>query len=230
MAEALGATLPLIRAQGTSSTIAGTTDPFGTVLGFTENYSVIAAPLRAGNTALGVLTLAHHAPGRYGPESQAMTATFASYAAVAIENARLYEATHDQAWVSTVLLQVAEATQSITNIDELLATVVQITPLLVGVNACALMMWDDDAEAFVPGAAEGLTAEQQDDFDQWVVLPGEETAFDQLRVVKSPILLPHWSFAKPAGSERTSEEETLEDESQKSRPWYYFQWSSRIQF
>ena len=222
LAEALGATLPLIRAQATSSTIAGTTDPFGAVFGFTENYSVIAAPLRAGNTALGVLTLAHHAPGRYGPESQAMTATFASYAAVAIENARLYEATHDQAWVSTVLLQVAEATQSITNIDELLATVVQITPLLVGVNACALMMWDDDAEAFVPGAAEGLTAEQQDDFDQWVVQPGEETAFDQLRVVKSPILLPHWSFAKPAGSARTSEEETSEDESLKSRPLVLF--------
>jgi sigma-B regulation protein RsbU (phosphoserine phosphatase) len=222
LAEALGATLPVIRAQGTSSNTTGTTDPFGTVLGFTENYSVIAAPLRSGNTALGVLTLAHRAPGRYGTESQAMTATFASYAAVAIENAKLYEATHDQAWVSTVLLQVAEATQSLTNIEELLATVVQITPLLVGVNACALMMWDEDSDAFVPGAAEGLTAEQQDDFDQWVVQPGEETAFDQLRVVKSPILLPHWSFAKSTDIERTSEEEISEDGSQKSRPLVLF--------
>jgi len=84
------------------------------------------------------------------------------------------------------------------------------------------MMWDDDAEAFVPGAAEGLSADQQDDFDQWVVLPGEETAFDQLRVVKSPILLPHWSFAKPVDSERSSEEEITEDDNQKSRPLVLF--------
>ena len=48
--------------------------------------------------------------------------TFASYAAVAIENTRLYEAAHDQAWISTVLLQVAEATQSLNSMDELLAT------------------------------------------------------------------------------------------------------------
>jgi serine phosphatase RsbU (regulator of sigma subunit)/transcriptional regulator with GAF, ATPase, and Fis domain/anti-sigma regulatory factor (Ser/Thr protein kinase) len=221
LAEALEAELPLIRDLGIASTTVETTDPFGTVLGLSKNYSAIAAPLRAGSTALGVLTLAHQAPGRYGAESQAMTATFASYAAVAIENAKLYEATHDQAWVSTVLLQVAEATQSITDIDELLATVVQITPLLVGVNACALMMWDEDADAFVPGAAQGLTTEQQNDFEQWVVHPGEEAVFDQLRVVKSPILLPHWSFSKPTDGEFT-EDDIPEGESQRSRPLVLF--------
>jgi serine phosphatase RsbU (regulator of sigma subunit)/transcriptional regulator with GAF, ATPase, and Fis domain/anti-sigma regulatory factor (Ser/Thr protein kinase) len=222
LAEALNTTEPLIRSQSTNSNTAEVTDPFGTILNFKENYSIIAAPLRAGDVALGVLTLAHHTPGRYGAESQAMTATFASYAAVAIENARLYESTHDQAWVSTVLLQVAEATQSLTDIDELLATVVQITPLLVGVNACALMMWDDDAEAFVPSAAHGLTTEQQADFDQWIVLPGEEPAFDQLRVSKTPILLSHWSFAKPAGADDPVEGEKLDNQDRESRPLVLF--------
>ena len=36
--------------------------------------------------------------------------TFASQAAVAIDNARRYTAQREQAWISTALLQVAEAT------------------------------------------------------------------------------------------------------------------------
>lgn len=222
LGEALNAEQPLIRVQGNNVNGSPTHDPFGSVFGLPDDYSAIAAPLRAGNMALGVLTLTHHTPGRYGAESQAMTATFASYAAVAIENVKLYEATHDQAWVSTVLLQVAEATQSITDIDELLSTVVQITPLLVGVNACALMMWDDSADAFVPGAAQGLTSEQQDNFDQWIVHPGDEEAFDQLREIKTPILLTHWSFTTTVNKENSSEEDASRFESYRSRPLVLF--------
>ena len=40
-------------------------------------------------------------------------------------------------WSATVLLQVAEAMQSITNTDELFSTMVRLTPLLVGINQCA---------------------------------------------------------------------------------------------
>jgi GAF domain-containing protein len=46
-----------------------------------------------------------------------MPVAFASYAAVAIENARLYETAQEQAWISAVLLKVAEATQSLTTRD-----------------------------------------------------------------------------------------------------------------
>jgi serine phosphatase RsbU (regulator of sigma subunit) len=62
------------------------------------------------------------------------------------------------------------------------------------------MMWDEDAEVFMPGAAHGLTPEQQADFEQWVIAPGEEPAFDQLRALKSPTLLPDWYFASPSTS------------------------------
>jgi len=48
-----------------------------------DDYSSIAAPLRVGDQSVGVLTLAHSTPGRYGHEAQTMTTTFASYAAVA---------------------------------------------------------------------------------------------------------------------------------------------------
>jgi sigma-B regulation protein RsbU (phosphoserine phosphatase) len=224
LVEALQSKLPLIRTRDNLPDAIETeiTDPFGTVLGLKGNYSAIAARLHTGDTALGVLTLVHQTPGRYGAESQAMTATFASYAAVAIENAKLYETTHDQAWVSTVLLQVAEATQSLTDIDELLSTVVQITPLLVGVNACALMMWDEDTEVFTPGAAQGLNEEQQNDFDQWVVHLGDDPAFDQMRIAKSPILLPHWSFAKSVNESNQTEIDVAGIDERRTRPLVLF--------
>ena len=59
----------------------------GLIAGFEQDYSGLAVPLRVGDQPYGVITLSHSTPGRYGHEAQAMTTTFASYAAVAIENA-----------------------------------------------------------------------------------------------------------------------------------------------
>ena len=107
---------------------------------FGSDYSSIAAPLHTGDEILGMLTLIHHQPGRYGLESQKITSAFASYAAIAIENTRLYEISQEQAWVATILLQVAQATQSQTNLEELVHTIVRLTPMVVGIKGCALFL------------------------------------------------------------------------------------------
>jgi serine phosphatase RsbU (regulator of sigma subunit)/putative methionine-R-sulfoxide reductase with GAF domain len=181
LAGALGADQPIVRPATAEQ------DGLGSSLEFPASYSAIAAPLRTGSETLGVLTLLHHSPGRYGSEARAMTEAFASYAAVAIENTRLYEAAHEQVWVSTVLLQVAEATQSLTELGELLATVVRITPMLVGVNACAIYLLDGDT--FIPAAASGLNAQAQLEFSRWRFSPGEVPALDQLLAEKRPTIL-----------------------------------------
>ena len=185
LSDALGAASPSIR------TSADPYDPIGAILNFPADYSAIAAPLRIGEQNLGILTMVHHTPGRYGSESRAMTAAFASYAAVAIENTRLYEAAHDQAWVSTVLLQVAEATQSLTSRQELLDTVVHIIPELVGVRSCAILLWDKASETFIPTVAYGLSPEQQENFVSWHITTtnGQINAFDTLVKEKKSILL-----------------------------------------
>jgi phosphoserine phosphatase RsbU/P len=123
--------------------------PLGTVLKAPITYSSVAAPMRAGDQVLGVLTLAHTTPGRYGPEAQAMTTTFASYAAVAVQNSRLFSEAQSQAWTSTVLLQVANASQASNTVDDLLDTMVRLTPLLIGVTKCAFFLWDDNSKVFI---------------------------------------------------------------------------------
>ena len=181
--QALQADQPIIRAPDTPP------DPVGESLGYPSDYSAIAAPLRAGERRLGVLTLAHSSAGRYGAESRAMTAAFASYAAVAIENTRLYQETQEQASISTIMLQVAKATQLLTTLDQVLETVVDLMPMLVGVDRCAILLWDEDGQTFSPATAYGLSEEQQESFQQWYITPGDEPAFDDLGLTKSPIFI-----------------------------------------
>jgi GAF domain-containing protein len=163
-------------------------DPLALVLRLPGNYSAISAPLRIGKQMLGILTLAHRTPGRYGSEAVAMTTTFANYAAIAIQNTRLYEDAHEQAWVSTALLQVAEATYSATDLEELLTTVTRIMPMLVGVKSCTLYMLDEDGN-FVPTASSGLQPGQRAEFERWRYAPGEVPALDRLLLQKQPVIL-----------------------------------------
>ncbi len=188
--QALSADQPTIRNSRTPA------EPLGAVLEFSSDYSSIAAPLKAGDQRLGLLTLVHHTSDRYGSESQSMTAAFASYAAVAIENARLYEDAQEQAWISTVLLKVAEATQSLTTLDEVLETVVRLLPMLVGVDRCALLLtsqeeesWGKTAQTLVPAVAYGFTPSQKAFFDKWHVAQGDVLALDYVCLIKSPIFI-----------------------------------------
>lgn len=160
------------------------TDPLwitGLTAGFNQDYSALAVPLRLGDQPLGVVTLAHNTPGRYGHEAQAMTTTFASYAAVAIENARLFDAAQEQAYASAALLQVAQAIVSLNDLDEILGTIIRIMPILVGVQRAALYEWDKDKDIFRPSQEYGLSEEDAISFWNRAFVSGEFAFLDACR-------------------------------------------------
>jgi serine phosphatase RsbU (regulator of sigma subunit)/putative methionine-R-sulfoxide reductase with GAF domain/anti-sigma regulatory factor (Ser/Thr protein kinase) len=140
--------------------------------GLERDHSGISVPLRIGGQSVGVLTLSHHAAGRYGHEAQDMATTFASYAAVAIENARLYDDAQEQAYSSAALLQVAQAVVSLSDLDEILGTIVRTMPILVGVQRAAVYSWDAAARLFHPRQAYGIAADQRESV--WRALSGDE--------------------------------------------------------
>src|SRR5687768_6534631 len=90
-----------------------------------------------------------------------MTTTFASYAAVAIENARLFDSAQEQAYASAALLQVAQAVVSLNDLDEILGTIIRIMPILVGVHRTALYRWDAEREVFMVSHEFGFSNEEQ---------------------------------------------------------------------
>ena len=153
--------------------------PTGAARGFSADYSSIATALRAGDHPLGVLTLTHHSPGKYGHEAQAITSTFANYASVAIENARLYDAAQEQAYASAALLQIAQAVANSNNLEETIGSVVRITPILVGVKACAIYLWE--AGNFHPAQVYGLSEEALKVLWGKDYIPGDFHLLDEVR-------------------------------------------------
>ena len=169
------------------------TDPIwvtGLAAGFEQDYSGLAVPLRLGDQSLGVITLAHSTPGRYGHEAQTMTTTFASYAAVAIENARLFDSAQEQAYASAALLQVAQAIVSLSDIDETLGTIIRIMPILVGVARAALYEWDQNAEVFRPSQQYGLSEEEAAQFWDRTFAPDEFALLQACRQEMSMMACP----------------------------------------
>ena len=175
LAKALYSDKPLIRKSSDPIWVSGLAG------GFAQDYSALAVPLRVGDQPYGVITLAHSTPGRYGHEAQAMTTTFASYAAVAIENARLYDSAQEQAYASAALLQVAQAIVSLNDVDEILESIIRILPILVGVARAALYQWDSEKEVFHPSQQYGLSEEDEKVFWTRSFAPGEFAFLDSCR-------------------------------------------------
>ncbi len=110
-----------------------------------------------------------------------MVATFASYAAVAIENTRLYDTAQEQAYASAALLQVAQAIVSLNDLDEILGTIIRIMPILVGVERAALYQWDAEKHLFHPSQQYGLSDEEEKMFWNRSFAPGEFAFLDSCR-------------------------------------------------
>ncbi len=74
----------------------------------------------------------------------------------AVESERLRAAQQEEAWVNTALLQVAEAVNSLIDLNEILDTIVRLVPMLVGVESVIILMRDDENKNFVPGPSFGV--------------------------------------------------------------------------
>ncbi len=77
--------------------------------------------------------------------------------AAGLESTYLRMAQQEEAWVNTALLQVAEAVNSLTDLNEILDTIVRLVPLLVGVDTVFILVWDEDRQIFQAGPSYGVS-------------------------------------------------------------------------
>ncbi|MBU1878798.1 MAG: GAF domain-containing protein, partial [Chloroflexi bacterium] len=155
-----------------------------------ELDAVLAMPLISKNEVLGVLVVDFNRPAQESPaRSEAIVAGMANQAAIAIESAQLYEALQEEAWVSTAMLQVAEAVGRLTDLDEILSTVARITPLLVGVDRCSIFLWDEARQSFYASQIYGLPRALFDEFMALRFSPAEIPALENLRNDPKPIVI-----------------------------------------
>jgi GAF domain-containing protein len=92
------------------------------------SLSLILLPLMAKGRAMGAMIVGHNEPV-FGRRRIDLISGIANQAALAIDGAQLYAAQQEEVWVSTALLQVAEAVGSLTDLGQVLETIVRL-PLL----------------------------------------------------------------------------------------------------
>jgi sigma-B regulation protein RsbU (phosphoserine phosphatase) len=121
--------------------------------------SELAIPLKIEERVVGVLDVQSNQVGDLDNEDQFTLTTLGDQLAVAIEEAQLYVAQRETAWVTTGLLQVAEALNPLFDLTAILERVARITPPLIGVEGAVVLLWHDRPARFEFGSAHGLPAD-----------------------------------------------------------------------
>ncbi len=129
-------------------------DPGWSVLPSLEEISSwIGAVLMVKDQLIGILSLGSKQPGKYNAETAATAAAFANQAAVAIANARLHDQVVQQADELAILHQVAIATASIFDADELLHRTARMMTIRLYPHVFGFIMRDEHTGTLWPHAS-----------------------------------------------------------------------------
>lgn len=154
-----------------------------------DTRSELAVPLIVGQRVVGVLDVQSERIGAFGEEDLFVMKTLAAQLAIAIENARLYQAQQVEAYYLNALLNVAENLAEQESLDDALDTVVTLTTMLVGVRRASVFLYDPLAREFRAAKAYGLPLPMERRFSR-LRFPIDQpplNVFTELWVKREPI-------------------------------------------
>jgi diguanylate cyclase (GGDEF)-like protein len=106
--------------------------------------SLLAVPLRYGANIVGVIVVSKLGLDQFDEDDERLLDVLAGHAAVAVENARLYEAARREAESATALLEFGRELASAPNLEEIFERVVQLTSTLLSAPRTSLWFEDED--------------------------------------------------------------------------------------
>jgi diguanylate cyclase (GGDEF)-like protein len=122
--------------------------------------SLLAVPLRYGANVVGVIVVSKLGLDQFDEDDERLLDVLAGHAAVAVENARLYEAARREAESATSLLEFGRELASAPNLDEIFERVVELTATLLSAPRTSLWL-EDDERWVVPRRLRGHSPEQR---------------------------------------------------------------------
>ena len=149
--------------------------------------SEIALPLCVGDDLLAVLDVQADTPNAFDESDRNVLQTLADQLATALDAARTYGEQQEEAWTLAALLQTAENIARATSLEELLATLVRLPPLLVGCDRCAVLRYNADGDAFVPVAEWGWPAEVCNELLNVPIPAGDAPLLRDVRRDRAPV-------------------------------------------
>jgi PAS domain S-box-containing protein len=121
--------------------------------------SVLAVPLKVKNRIIGQVRLDHDQPGFYSPRDADLVLAVAFQAAIAIENARLFEEAERRRRELEALYFAEGALHRSLRREDVLEALVEVAAELLNSDKTSVLVWDEHHEALVVGAAQGFSPE-----------------------------------------------------------------------
>jgi diguanylate cyclase (GGDEF)-like protein len=123
--------------------------------------SLVAVPLRYGARVVGVIVVSKLGLNQFDEDDVRLLEVLAGHAAVAVENASLYESARREAESATQLLEFGRELASASSLDDILERIVGSTAALI--DSPRTSIWIEDEEGWlVPRKLHGHTAEERE--------------------------------------------------------------------
>jgi PAS domain S-box-containing protein len=119
--------------------------------------SWLGAPMLLGGDVLGVISVQSYSPNAFGEREQELLSTVADTVAIAIENARLYEAEKRRASQLTQIVKLGTELATLRREAEVLDTMVRRVAEIMESATCTVMLIDYEHNEAVLNAQFGLT-------------------------------------------------------------------------
>ena len=156
----------------------------------------LGVPLVFQDQVIGVLNLDKDQPGYYSSREAELTAAFASQAAIAIENARMYEEELRRAQLVETLLKISETIGSTLDAGEIFDEIVAAARLLLPIERVVIFLWDEAKGILFPTLPQPgspsmsvLSEEQIQEFSRLNLSPQETPLLRRLLEVQEPIAI-----------------------------------------
>ena len=117
--------------------------------------SLLTAPLMMGNRCLGTISLHSSEINAFTSDDERLLSTLASQAAIAVENARLYEKVTERMIEATLLHRVSNTLIRTLNLERLLENILEVLQKAFGYSNCAILLLDKETEELQVKAARG---------------------------------------------------------------------------
>ncbi|MBK8984942.1 MAG: GAF domain-containing protein [Chloroflexi bacterium] len=147
----------------------------------------IAIPLLAEEQVIGVLDVQSPSVNAFTHNEQVVLAALAAEIAIAIEKTRQLSWQREQAWLTAAQLQVAETVGRSGELAEIVTAVTRITPMLLGLSFCAVLLWDKEQQAYHGGDVFGASRQFGSWFAQLWLQVGDWGALDAVHIGREPL-------------------------------------------
>jgi diguanylate cyclase (GGDEF)-like protein len=106
--------------------------------------SLVAVPLRYGSRVVGVIVISKLGLDQFDEDDVRLLEVLAGHAAVAVENASLYESARREAESATTLLEFGRSLSAASSLDEIYERIVRLTADLIGSKLTSVWIADED--------------------------------------------------------------------------------------